>query len=235
MRNIKEASSCLFGEELIAYIYGELPMSSHAAFEKHLLDCSGCTEEFADISVSRLGVFEWHRDEFLPLETPQFVIPFEPKAPTASQPYSWFDAVRNLVASPMRLVAAGGSLAIITFAVAFGVLNYSNSNENQVASGVSNVGIETAKPNNVVALESDPIKLVLPKKAENTVVKRAATSREPSHIVRTKADVSKDVPVVQASKATTISVPRLGNFVETEDTSLRLADLVADIDTMDRK
>src|SRR5436190_2467191 len=113
MRNGKDINSCLFGEELVAYIYDELPASSRAPFEEHLLDCSGCTAEFAEISVSRLGVFEWHRDEFLPLATPTFAIPYETRRVAGEQQISWLNAFRGLATSPLRVAFAGGAMAII--------------------------------------------------------------------------------------------------------------------------
>ena len=91
MRKGNNINSCLFGEELVAYVYGELSSDGRARFENHLLDCSACTAEFADISLSRLGVYEWHRDEFLPLETPQFVIPFAPATTRVEAGNSWFE------------------------------------------------------------------------------------------------------------------------------------------------
>src|SRR5215213_5119036 len=125
MRNEKDNNSCLFGEELVAYIYDELSRARRDTFEDHLLNCSGCTAEFATISMSRLDVFEWHREEFLPLATPQFVIPFERK-PASEAQYSWLDTLRGLVWSPMRVAFAGGSL--VALAVAFGLFFIANSN-----------------------------------------------------------------------------------------------------------
>ena len=233
MRNGKEMNSCLLGEELVAYIYDELPATGRESFEHHLLDCSGCTAELADISLSRLGVYEWHRDEFVPLETPQFVIPYEPKA-LAAPKISWIDALRGLVESPMRLATAGGAFALVIFAVVFGVSNLSGPS-NQIARGEENVAPApqvdsgTASPANIgtVAVQQDD-------KVEGSVSKREFKSSVSEQRIRpVQAKATKPVKRATVPATSAQSVPRLGNFVETEDTSLRLSDLVANIDTKD--
>jgi hypothetical protein len=231
MRNEKSTNSCLFGEELVAYIYDELSSTRRSVFEDHLLNCSGCTAEFADISMSRLDVFEWHRDEFLPLATPHFVIPIGRK-PAVPQ-YSWFEALRTLVWTPTRMAFAGASLAIT--AAAFGLLFIANSDPNvDVVTG----GAQVVSPVDIsirqVPLTSETVAFDSP-----SVENKAPTKREfrgLDSVRRTKAiQVTAAAPKKRTKTVTTSAqnVPRLGNFVEPEDTSLRLADLMADIDTKD--
>jgi anti-sigma factor RsiW len=232
MRNEKDANSCLFGEELVAYIYGELSLTNRDAFENHLLNCSGCTAEFAGISMSRLEVFEWHRDDFLPLATPQFVIPFERK-PASEPRYSWLEALRGLVWSPMRVTLAGGSLAAL--AAAFGLFFIANSNpDTDVAAGSVEVISPAANPIQAApeVLEPaapDPVKIgtTRPLKREFS----AADSKSNVRATRAKSVVPRKEtkPVVTSAQ----NLPRLGTFAEPEDMSLRLADLMANIDTKD--
>jgi hypothetical protein len=60
---------------------------------------------------------------------------------------------------------------------------------------------------------------------------RSRTSGRKPNVVQAKATVmSKTARPIVANAQT---APRLGNFTEPEDTSLRLSDLVADIDTKD--
>lgn len=233
MRNAKDSNSCLFGEELVAYIYGELPAAGRNAFEHHLLDCGGCTAELADISLSRLGVFEWHRDEFLPLETPQFVIPFEPQTITAPK-YSWIDALRGLVASPMRFATAGGAFAVLIFAMVFGTSYVSGPSVQVAVDQPTNyspprVEVVDALPpvaDVAIAKEGDGSEVVAPKREFRSTVTSA-------RIRSVQAKTAKPAKRTNIQTTTARSVPRLGNFDETEDTSLRLADLVANIDTKD--
>ena len=235
MRNGKDIKSCLFGEELVAYIYDELPASSRAPFEEHLLDCSDCTAEFAEISVSRLGVFEWHRDEFLPLATPTFAIPYRAENVAPIPKISWLNAVRGLVTSPLRVAFAGGAMAVIALAFGFTFLSNSNSSgdlQARIPEKVEPVKIGIPAP--MVAKNENgttpvPINVVQPTKHEYRTVER--TQRAHSTVVKfVEPDRKVSIPATSAT-----NVPRLGNYVETEDTSLRLADLVADIDTKDRE
>ena len=69
------------------------------------------------------------------------------------------------------------------------------------------------------------INVVQPAKHEYRTVER--TQRTHSTVVKfVEPNRKVSIPATSAT-----NVPRLGNYVETEDTSLRLADLVADIDT----
>jgi len=231
MRNGKDMNSCLFGEELVAYIYDELPTSDRAAFEEHLLDCSGCTAKFAEISVSRLGVFEWHRDEFVPLATPTFVIPYQGRNVAAEPKISWIDALRGLVASPMRLAAAGGAMAIIAVAFGFAFLSFSKSARDiqaRVPVAVEGSRVDLAAPTVAkVESESQPVAINIAKTPKREY--RSIERSQRVHPVVAKFAVPSRKMSIPTTSAT--NVPRLGNYVEPEDTSLRLADLMADIDT----
>ena len=243
MRNGKDTDSCLYGEELVTYIYGELPTAEHNAFESHLLNCSSCTAEFADISMSRLGVFEWHRDEFVPLATPHFAIPYEKTAVAVATTHSWLDAFRGLF-SPARFAMAGGTFAIL--AVAFTTIYVATSS---TGSNVAGGETEMVTP---VAVPAQP-ELVAGKNSEKTDEENVdettnASNDRPQRVSNTQFSTSPKVVRVKSVKKpanrvtqsqtaqktpVTSNAPRLGTYVEPEDTSLRLADLVADIGTKD--
>ena len=230
MRNGKDRNSCLFGEELVAYIYGELDRAERSVFEMHLLDCGGCTAELADISLSRLGVYEWHRDGFVPLATPHFEIPYHvPAAPSVF----WIDALRNLV-WPVRIAFAGGSLAAIAFGLI--VISIWNSSDTNIASAnISEVKVNETSP------ADKPISEDLPdidktKGDQGSTAIHVFKSVRPARQVRVAEAKTSSIRKQQNVQLTSASSsPRLGSFVEPEDTSLRLADLVADIDTKDIK
>ena len=232
MRNGKD--SCLFGEELVSYIYDELPTSERHSFEGHLLNCSSCTSEFAELSMSRLGLYEWHRDEFVPLETPRFAIPYEAPAPA----YSWMDAIRAFVFTPARLSFAGGALALLV--VAIGLFYLADSNSSAV---VENLGqpqpIEVPVPENTSVAAKAIDKVPDDKYITDKMLGENASSEEaiPSKSARTPAIIQAKTVKRSADRQLTargnrpVKAPRLGTFEEVEDTSLRLADLVADIDS----
>lgn len=230
MRNGK--SSCLFGEELVSYIYGELPAVERHSFEAHLLNCFSCTAEFAELSISRLGVYEWQRDEFAPLETPRFAIPYAKPEPG----YSWLDAIRGFVFTPTRLSFAGSALAIMAMALGFVYLKDSNSGtvaEIQIQAPV----VEIARPDSPtlakVVDEVQTDKYIADKALSEGVaaVQDSSKSEQKPAIVRVVTQKKPASRQLTARRNRPANAPRLGTFEEVEDTSLRLADLVADIDS----
>src|SRR5690606_9049029 len=92
------------GETLMSYIYGELDGAAAARVEDHLLECTNCRMEFADLSDGHLSVFEWNKLEFEPLATPAINIEYGKK--------------RGAFAAFTEVFAAAGKwrLAIPTFA-----------------------------------------------------------------------------------------------------------------------
>ena len=227
MRNGKD--SCLFGEELVSYMYGELAAAERHSFEGHLLNCSSCTAEFAELSMSRLGIYEWHRDEFVPLETPRFAIPYAAPDPT------WLDAIRGFIFTPARLSFAGGALALLVVALGWFYVSDSNSNglaEIQIPQPViEKLEPETASDIAKAEDEAADDKYLTDKRLdEGTDIAGRKIERKPS-LVQTKT-VKKPANRQLATQGNRpANAPRLGTFEEVEDTSLRLADLVADIDS----
>lgn len=243
MRNGRDTNSCLFGDEIVSYIYDEIDGTARKMFEAHLQTCDECVSVFAGVSESRLGVFEWHRDEFLPLQTPHFVIPYETAVHSTGEPrYSWLDALRDLVKSPIRLATAGGAIAVLaiaSFAVYFGAINSSGTfvADNDKDVKVAEVdpipaGQTVDNPSNA-QIAADPKQenaKAVSKPSSGRVITKNTRSSNPVQVKYNRRDSVRQRSI-QASQ--TQNAPRLGNFNEAEDTSLRLADLVADIDPND--
>ena len=232
MRNGKD--SCLFGEELVSYIYDELPIAARHSFEGHLLNCASCTAEFAELAISRLGVYEWHRDEFVPLETPRFAIPYAAPAPA----YSWMDAIRSFIFTPVRVSFAGGACALAMMAFGFVYLTDSNSGTvavNQVDAPV----IEVAGPDNLTDVAEVEPEVSADKYGTDKALGESTATTDSSSKSESKPAIFARAKVVNGSANRQLTArgnrpvkaPRLGTFEEVEDTSLRLADLVADIDS----
>ena len=227
MRNGKD--SCLFGEELVSYIYDELQVAELHSFESHLLNCSSCTAELAELSMSRLGVYEWHRDEFAPLETPRFAIPYATPEPA----YSWRDAIRGFVFTPARLSFVGGALALLVAALSAFYVTDSNSD------GVAEIrmpqpGIDNAVPENATESVKKMDEVVggneLGSKKLDESIETSGTKRRPV-VVQAKAVKKQTDRQLTARGNRVVKAPRLSTFEDVEDTSLRLSDLVADIDS----
>jgi hypothetical protein len=232
MRNEKNANSCLFGEEIVAYVYNELELTERSVFEDHLLNCGVCTTELADVSLSRLGVYEWHRDEFVPLATPHFSVPYAPAPVANSSSVSFFESIRAF-ASPFRIAFAGGALAAMFVAVGLIFMAGGNADTKITAEGSDSVPpVESpmiAERNETI---SKPIVASLPADEKANVREhRAHAPARKLNAVQAKATITHKAvgPITTSAQ----SAPRLGNFTDPEDTSLRLSDLVADIDTRD--
>lgn len=237
--SINEFASCASPEDLAAYIYGELSPSARDLFETHLADCDGCTSELAEISFARLNVYEWNRDEFAQMETPAIVIPYAEPASTIS----FLDQVRGFFTFPAQWAAAGAAFAVV--AIVFGTW-YLNPSETEVA------GIEIPANKTVVekpSLPADPdvvasdprgndkdaAKTAEPLVSPATKVSETPVERNAVKNVRAvpAKSIRKSDRVEKTVEARRQTAPRLNDFEDEDDDSLRLGDLLAEVDTRD--
>jgi hypothetical protein len=129
-------SRCDFGEQAIAYLYGEIESSEKADFEAHLESCANCAEELAGFGAVRFSMLEWRNEEFLPLETPVIEIPYEKKREfynsekDSEVSVSWLEEIRKFFNPAATLTAAAAfALIICCFGIAFFVLKSSNNSK----------------------------------------------------------------------------------------------------------
>ncbi|HMS10229.1 MAG TPA: zf-HC2 domain-containing protein, partial [Pyrinomonadaceae bacterium] len=113
-------SGCERSAEILPYLYKEVSDAERDGFDAHLAECSGCRDEFAAISFSRYSVYEWQREEFAPLATPDLAAAFAPDA-ADSEPVGWLDGIREWFALPQRIAFAGGVAAIAGGVIVGGV------------------------------------------------------------------------------------------------------------------
>ncbi len=227
------STKCNFSPDVVSYMYGELPAAECPAFESHLLDCSDCTDEFAAVSTARYEVYDWKKLEFEPLETPVFVIPArDVESATTS---SWVDKLRGAFNQPWAVPSAAfAGLAIISaFAGIFYFAGGTGSDVARVNSNVTSVAdpIAPVKESSIeplVTATEDPAPV--PAKSERVDPRRTATKRS----VRTvRRSVEPRAAQPSALRTASTTAPRLNDFTEEEDTSLRLAQLFDDLDTRD--
>ena len=144
--------------------------------------------------------------------------------------------VRATETTPARLSFAGGAFALAIMALGFVYLTDSNSGAvavNQVEAPV----IELARPENPtdvakVASEVSADKFITDKVLAQPMLTKEnseKSERRPT-LVQAKA-AQKPSGRQLTARGNPVKAPRLGTFEEVEDTSLRLADLVADIDS----
>jgi hypothetical protein len=238
LNNNGNKNNCGFADEIVSYIYDEIGASKRAKFEDHLAGCSNCTDEFAAVSEARLSVFEWHREEFAHLPTPEIVIPYK----RAHEDHSvglltgisrWL----HLVKSP---VAAAAIFAIVFLGVGFVTLRYLGHPETPIASK-SEILADTRATTPVIQKVHEQKTESEQKMPE--IVSAAAQRRsnlKDNDIRPAKAALQRQVvnktrvvarsTVKQVPLQTPSTAPVLSNFEDSSDNSLRLADLFADID-----
>ncbi len=234
MLNNETEKNCGFADEIVSYIYGEIGEPERGKFENHLVDCMSCTDEFAGISNARFAMFEWQKEEFAHLETPEIVIPYAPKQRVV-------DKV-GLLAGLTELLGFGGGWPSVAMAVGalaivvglgFVVMNY-NSNRQQVA--------ETGKPS-IIEQKSAPVIAQNPESVAVPSVPQESNSSG-AKLTSAKPSASSDIRPVRASmKVQRVRIgknltarqtessqmkrntPVLTAYDEEADSSLRLADL----------
>ncbi len=225
------AGKCASSEELVALLYDELDSASRESTENHLAACDMCAGEFAELSFARLDVYEWHRDEFVEMATPRIVIPYE----EAVVRTSWFDSLAGLFAGPGRWATTGAAFAAVAIA-AFGFWAISSKPEERAAvNGGVKVVQSTERPSvapTPEAVEPTPAgdRNIAPQRTASAPVKK----QQPTPLKTTQ-------PVPQPAKGRPLTsqpvnarqqpAPRLNDFDDEEDTTLRLGDLLAEVDT----
>jgi hypothetical protein len=224
---------CEFAADIVPYMYGELAPSECLVFESHLLECGDCTDEFAVVSGARYEVYDWKRSEFDLLPTPAFEIPYRSVEPA---PVTWIEKIRIAFSTPWA--APGLAFAtVVVLSVFGGAVYFSGSGDASIALNntnkepvVSQPAIDSARTQGEPALveREEPVTVVEPKPQ---VVRATPRSNQPRRTVK-RAETVRSVET-RATVATDRRAPRLNEFNEDEDTSLRLAQLFDDIDTRD--
>lgn len=125
-------SICDCAEELVSYLYDEMSGTDKLRFEKHLKTCSSCQDELAGFSLTRTSIQEWHKEDFLPLQSPSIEINYPQKIETISR--SWFASIRDFFTlSPAWMTASTAFAALAICAVLLAVVVSSLRDDRTVA------------------------------------------------------------------------------------------------------
>jgi len=237
MLNNGNKTSCEFTDDIVSYLYGEISATARTNFEDHLSDCSICLDEFAAISNARLSVFEWRRDEFADLPTPEIVIPYRNNKAAVEKiaPAGMLGAVRVWLSLVNFPVAAAAGL-IVLLGMGLVAIGFFRSIEQPIASnGVGVPPVKTVKaPDTVAAPKSNQPEVA----ADVLPPTKVSPNREirPTKVVEVRRSNSKKQLMANSVdrnvRRNNSPAPILSeNDDENEDASLRLADLFADIDS----
>ena len=232
--NNDNKSNCGFEAQIVSYIYDEATEPERRKFESHLIACTTCTDEFAEISNARFSVFEWQKEEFSPLLTPQIVIPYADRKPiTEGAAAGWFEGMRGIFSGfgiPVTVAAA----LLIFLGIGFTAITLVRGTSDQIAANVVVEQPEKAQPvlKNETALKETETNRTLADSAMPLTVKTDPSIRSPARPVKAVVE-SKRPSIPRQLTAETVKnkniqvrkAPALSNFDEADDRSLRLADL----------
>jgi len=217
-------------DQLLSYLYEDGSAAARETFESHLAECEACTDEFAAVSLARFSVYEWHKEEFVPMPTPQIVIPYEEKPVSIwaglREAFSFNWETASLAAASLLVVAAFGAYLVSTDNDGVAELNLVNVNKVAVPTPSN---IDVPKPNAVIS--NDP---VVPVKASNEEPTRSV---RPIKSVQAKRDVRPIQPTVRNDgRIPTVATANDRRVIDSldddsEDNSLRLSDLLDTDDT----
>lgn len=226
-------NGCEFTDEIVSYMYDEIVESERTKFEEHLVDCTVCTDEFAGISNARFSMFEWRKEEFAHLPTPNIAIPYQEKAEAAG----FFAGLRDLLTLsgwPAAATVAAG--LIVSIGLGFAAMNYVGGNQDMAANKSTDVAVPpVVSPDNKVQAPSvgEPVKIdngtVIVGNTGDRQIRplRASSNAQRPRNERAVTTVSQrpNNTVVRNPSATTAKAPALTNYDDTDDESLRLSDL----------
>ncbi len=235
-------SECKITSDMVPYIYGEMSGRERSAFESHLVACTLCTDEFASISNARYEVYDWKKLEFDPLQTPRFVVPSEKSVESSG--FGWIEKLRAVFATGWLVPGAAlATLAIISvFAT---VLISSRDNRQDIAeksdkpktSAVDSslVKAETGRTETATTSENRINNDITNDRRERELkplrIAAPAQSRERNPVRNSKLTRPQPIEAKQTiARNLEKSVPRLNEFADDEDTSLRLAELFENIE-----
>jgi hypothetical protein len=225
MNDIGKRKDCALGSDIVSYMYDEMPANERPAFEKHLLECAECTDEFAAISEARFSVFEWKKEEFAPLPTPVFQVPVV-REPARSSLAEFFDTVKGIFATPQFAFAA-----LMTAAVAIGLYFVGTSlldrNQPQVAANTAKNEVTAQQASEVPAVKPSTEVVDEPRDEDTPKPVKISSPAKPRLSGKTVV-IKKNAP---AQRKTSIDekAPVLSSFDDGDEKSLRLADLFDEI------
>lgn len=216
-----EEKTCKFGDSVISYLYNEMPSSERDRFEQHMLDCSSCTDEFAGVAFSRFEVYEWTK-EFAQIPTPRFAIPYD-------EPVTLVERVRRAFQKGFSWPAATGA-AFASLAVIVGLVYFTLLPDRTDIAAVEPVVERSVVVPSVPLSQPDSASM-----AEVIVEPKASARRSIPVVAKGTRSGAKRTPdtVPQQRFATNaardVSSPRLTEFADDSDDSLRLAELFDEI------
>ena len=243
MLNNGNNTNCDFADDIVSYIYNETGEPDRKIFETHLAHCTVCTDEFAAISNARFSVFEWRKEEFAHLLTPEIKIPYAAKKLVVKEndAVGLLVGLRGLLSKASWPVTAAAGL-VLCLGVGFMMMTYFGGNEKQLVAANQSVPPITPadSPNNLGIV--DPVGSKKPDVGITTVstnyktgqearpVRAVAIRRQKMERQMTADNQTPVNDVVDRNAAPkTRKAPVLSSYEDNDDKSLRLSDLFDEV------
>jgi hypothetical protein len=247
-KNNKKGAGCFSERDFVSYLYNEMGEFDRTRLDEHIAECSSCTDEFAGLSESRFSVYEWQKLEFAGLETPEIAGPWQTPSVTEAvasrQPRetSWLDRLRAAIALRPGFALGGVALIIVALGIGFvvsqGLIKSANIADANVASepaappsnGLDKVNPSAETRDGTTAPDKTTVVQYVPSvrhpvKGSDVQLASGNSSRTPAIKVE-RASASKQNLAPANRRA-----PRLSDFEEEEDNTVRLSDLLAEAGT----
>lgn len=237
-------NSCSFAEQIVEYIYDEIPAKDRTNFESHLINCLPCADEIAGFGLVRSTVSEWRKEEIFALDAPALQVPAIQTI--ESEKSSWFDEFRKLF-SFTPAWAAG--FAVLLVCVGLVWMFFGGSTKPDFASNTSN---QVAPVTPIITNESKDL-TTQPKQEQAVVNPKEEDSKNiPQQVkeIQTKkvapkvntVRVSNSAPkqkslkpkinesyAVKTNNVQNQNAPKLSEIDGDEDNSLRLSELFDEV------
>ena len=217
----KAAKQCEFANDIVAYLYRENSDAERNAFEDHLLACASCTDGFAEMAESRFAVYEWQREEFAPLETPKFTIPYdEPRLGLLA-------GLRDIVT--IRWAVPAFAAAVLAVAVGLGSVFSGDEGLPIAVANVDTSSQATVRPDVIEPKTvNEPVVRIpdSPAKPIEAVDRRKSTLRPVRTVAVEKKPAFRAPRTVEQTRSAAVArAPALSADAEVDDSSLRLSDI----------
>ena len=261
LNNNKHHSSCAYAEQIVSYLYEEASSAEKIDFETHLETCARCADELSGFDFVRSSISQWRIEEISALEMPALEIPLWQSTgvvKTENVRVSWLENLKRVFSLSPKLAFGSAALAavIACAGLVFIALNFS-AKDNIAAVDDQKPGRilasntnQTSEVVNILPLKENEQKpAAAPQTAEKVDIKTLETSNSArknqivkavNNVPKTKAMALKSDNMAANSgdgrknkikQTKTQEIPKLSDFDEDEDKSLRLADLFGEIDT----
>ncbi len=241
MLNSDDKIMCGFADEIVSYIYDEIGTAERRVFEIHLAGCAACADEFAAVSNARFSVFEWQKEEFSHLLTPEIIIPYASQKTVFQENTStgFFTGLRGFFSLSNLPITAAAAL-LLFLGIGFAVITLSDRAEEQIAANNEPMAVITPENQETpVSVRENPEAEIaaVPEPLENSE-KLTPEIRSADSVENIQPGLKKMVaaatrsrvrqPIGPKTAVQSNKPPVLGNYEENVDRSLRLSDLFED-------